>query len=66
MGTINKKKVFTFDANWDRKGTIEFTKVTCHICKKVDVPGISIDSSDGEYGPGNCCLQCIESINYNN
>lgn len=53
------EKEFKFDARYDRLGYIKFTTLDCHVCKKKDTEGISIDSSMGEYGPGCICFECI-------
>lgn len=55
-----KDKEFKFNAAYDRVGIIRFGTITCHVCKKPQVDGIAIDSSDGEYGEGRICLKCIE------
>jgi len=53
--------IVTFDAAYDRTGTISAELDTCHRCKQEKLC-ISIDSSDGEYGPGNICLECATDM----
>lgn len=53
-------KIHRFDANYDRKGVIEFGFMSCDVCKKKNIFGVAIDSSDDEYGPGSCCIVCIQ------
>ena len=49
-----------FDAKYDRIGSITLTdEVTCAKCGATNIPSISVDSSEDEYGPGNICVDCI-------
>lgn len=50
--------ITTFEANYERTGTINVGTGTCHVCSNVtDVT--SIDSSEDEYGPGCICKDCV-------
>lgn len=53
-----QEKEFKFNANYSSKGTIRIGLIYCHLCNK-DKEGIAIDSSDGEYGEGGICLECL-------
>ena len=34
--------------------------VTCRVCRQVKVC-LCVDTSDGEYGPGEMCLDCVQA-----
>jgi len=53
-----KSIVSKFKAHYARIGVIGVDTEPCHVCGNVtDV--ISIDSSEGEYGPGYICKDCV-------
>jgi DNA-directed RNA polymerase subunit RPC12/RpoP len=55
-----KNFITSFDARYDRIGVISLTdEGTCAKCGAENIPSISMDSSEDEYGPGYICADCI-------
>lgn len=52
----------TFEAGYDRVGTIEMVQGTCVVCGEQNIMVLSVDSSEGEYGPGSICKECIDNM----
>ena len=55
------KLVIYFKAEYERSGTILIDENECKKCYKFK-KCLCIDSSEGEYGPGNICKECIEEM----
>lgn len=53
-----KLLITSFDANYGRQGEIWIDRNMCHLCLQYKFCLI-IDSSEGEYGHGAICLECI-------
>ena len=58
-GKEEEIKICEFEAGYERTGCITLEKIECDNCHKIK-NCICIDSSDGEYGPGNICENCIK------
>ena len=55
-----KKLIAIFDGGYSRVGNIHSAKGRCDVCDK-DKPIIKIDGCEGEYIPGNICLECART-----
>lgn len=53
--------ITTWEADYNRNGYMEITSAKCHVCSKV-AECLCVDSSEGEYGPGAICLDCINEF----
>lgn len=53
-------EIATFFAHYGRDGSIDISNVVCDVCKEIG-DCICIDSSEGEYGAGTICKQCIDT-----
>ena len=53
-------EIKTFDAAYGRQGSINLELAVCDVCK-VHQKCVTIDSSEGEYGPGAICKLCIDA-----
>lgn len=53
--------MITFNAKWNRAGTIKLERRRCNGCRKRKLC-LCIDSSEGEYGPGCICQDCVNEL----
>lgn len=54
------KDIKNFEAAYNRSGYIELAHTECDACGKT-AKCVSIDSSEGEYGSGSVCKECIDA-----
>ena len=60
---VEAKKIVGFMGGYDRTGLIcidQHPEEKCDVCRRINIPVIMIDSSEGEYGSGNICKECAE------
>jgi hypothetical protein len=55
------KEAILVEANYSRTGVIMITAGTCNVCNK-ETTVLYIDTSEGEYGPGCICKECIMKL----
>jgi len=52
-------EICQFEAGWDYIGQIWIAKEICNACNQ-EKACVCIDSSEGEYGEGTICFECID------
>lgn len=52
---------YQFEAGYGRRGSIWFEEAKCCVCNKIKMV-LCIDNSEGEYGSGKICQECIQKL----